>query len=93
MGSYFACMLVFANIVATPRVFCPDSLCFYLVFTMVPADYSERKSAALKKKKLDRRCCSVRCLKAPMHMFTFFYWVSKHDLSFTLINDFGEYLV
>ncbi|XP_020617941.1 CD151 antigen-like [Orbicella faveolata] len=42
---------------------------------MVPADYSEWKNAELKKKK-ERRCCSVRCLKAPMHMFTFFYWLS-----------------
>lgn len=73
-GSCFACLQV-----ATPRAFRPDSPCSFLLFTMVPADYSEWKNAELKKKK-DRRCCSVRCLKAPMHMFTFFYWVSEHDL-------------
>ncbi|XP_073245825.1 CD151 antigen-like [Porites lutea] len=42
---------------------------------MVPADYSEWRNLSLKKKKT-RRCCSVRCLKVPMHMFTFFYWLS-----------------
>ena len=53
---------------------------------MVPAEYSGWKNAELKKKK-DRHCCSVRCLKAPMHMFTFFYWVSKHNLmTSTLIS-------
>lgn len=44
---------------------------------MVPLDYSERRQEELKKRKTRRRrCCSVRCLKAPMHMFTFFYWLS-----------------
>jgi len=42
---------------------------------MVPVDYSDLRHVELKKKGR-RRCCSVRCLKAPMHMFTFFYWLS-----------------
>ncbi|XP_068673703.1 CD151 antigen-like [Montipora foliosa] len=43
---------------------------------MVPADYSDWRQVELKKKNSRRRCCSIRCLKAPMHMFTFFYWLS-----------------
>lgn len=42
---------------------------------MVPADFSDWRNIELKNRKR-RRCCSVRCLKAPMHMFTFFYWLS-----------------
>ncbi|XP_027039255.1 CD151 antigen-like [Pocillopora damicornis] len=42
---------------------------------MVPADFSDWRNIELQNRKR-RRCCSVRCLKAPMHMFTFFYWLS-----------------
>lgn len=52
----------------------PLTVIFVSEFIMVPADYSEWRNVSLKKKKT-RRCCSVRCLKVPMHMFTFFYWV------------------
>ena len=52
----------------------PLTVIFVSEAIMVPADYSEWRNVSLKKKKT-RRCCSVRCLKVPMHMFTFFYWV------------------
>lgn len=67
----------------------PLTVIFVCEPIMVPADYSEWRNVSLKKKKR-RRCCSVRCLKAPMHMFTFFYWVRISRCTYISIHDFNS---